>query len=156
MTKHILKAASIMLLFSAVAGCDRSDNNDNAQSVFDSLNARIATLEAETLQVKDDTSAAEPASACAPEIIRGGGSAADANTVDEHGFQDRLARLEELVKVPAFDPKRLRPSFQMFNAVVSFFRLEPNSRIVIDSPDEALARLLDEPMGWAQKLRHRV
>src|SRR5579863_7678446 len=44
--------------------------------------------------------------------------------------------------------------FQKFTPATSKFTLNASSRIVIDNNDPALISVLNDPLGWAQKLRY--
>ena len=44
--------------------------------------------------------------------------------------------------------------FQQFTPATSKFTLNASSRIVIDNNDSALISVLNDPLGWAQKLRY--
>lgn len=78
---------------------------------------------------------------------------------DIKGFKDRIAGLEKLIDTKAdvppdpIDMRSLRPTFQSFTAAPGNFQLRKSSRIVLDGVDPGLAKALEAPMGWVQKLR---
>lgn len=79
---------------------------------------------------------------------------------DIKGFTDRIAALEKLIDTKADiapDPielRSLRPAFQSFTQAPGNFQLRKSSRIVLQGVDAALAKALQDPMGWVPKLRY--
>ncbi len=151
MNTFILRAISLALLSSVMASCDNSnDMNTPSQATFNELDAHVSQLDAQHKQDQDTIKSQGETLATKAQQI-----ADNAEVLRQMGMT--ISELKDLATQPTvsgIDLKTLRPTFQIFSPAKGYFRLNPASRIVVDSTNDAFITTLSAPMGWVQKLRY--